>query len=154
MEILNKDFARLNADASNTPTRFQSIAGGLKIKFCLANRDPNGNPTTGIERKLTTKNGFPRGDNSMKEATDGLVGWSRNKYLNIWTCNLTEDILGFATFPGGTASLDGVVFLHSVVGLERWRLITKVELPPMRLDTGWVYTIFGVMMVRVQVELL
>ncbi|MBK6339668.1 MAG: hypothetical protein IPF63_08785 [Bacteroidetes bacterium] len=53
IDILNKDFARLNADASNTPSRFQSIASGIKIKFCLANRDPNGNPTTGIERKLT-----------------------------------------------------------------------------------------------------
>ncbi|MBK7139958.1 MAG: hypothetical protein IPH74_13475 [Bacteroidetes bacterium] len=39
-----------------------------------------------------------------------------NKYLNLWTCNITGGILGFATFPGGTASLDGVVLLYSTVG--------------------------------------
>ncbi|MBL0078972.1 MAG: T9SS type A sorting domain-containing protein [Bacteroidetes bacterium] len=117
IDILNKDFARLNADASNTPSRFQSIASGIKIKFCLANRDPNGNPTTGIERKLTTLTSFSPNDSKMKLTSDGgLDGWNRNKYLNLWTCNITGGILGFATFPGGTASLDGVVLLYSTVG--------------------------------------
>ena len=126
IDILNKDYARLNADAGNTPTRFQSLASGMKIKFCLANRDPNGNPTTGIERKLTTKSGFAQGDESMKYTSQsGLDAWSRNKYLNVWTCNLTGGILGFATFPGGVAGLDGVVLLNTVVGLGSLSPYTK-----------------------------
>lgn len=117
IEVLNKDFARLNSDASNTPARFQSVASGAKIKFCLANRDPSGNPTTGIERKQTTTTSFARGNTSMKfTAQNGLDAWPRTKYLNLWSCNLGDGILGFATFPGESASLDGVVILSSVFG--------------------------------------
>lgn len=117
IDILNKDYARLNADASNTPARFQPIAGGIKIKFCLANRDPNGNSTTGIERKATTINSFSANDVKMKFTSQGgLDAWNKNKYLNIWTCNLSGGVLGFATFPGGDVGLDGVVLLSTVVG--------------------------------------
>ncbi len=46
---LNLDFAKLNSDNGNTPSIFQPT-GNMDIQFCLASRDPNGNPTTGIQR--------------------------------------------------------------------------------------------------------
>ncbi|MBK9355355.1 MAG: hypothetical protein IPN09_15730 [Bacteroidetes bacterium] len=60
----------------------------------------NGNPPTGIERKLTTPTSFSPNDSKMKLTSDGgLDGWNRNKYLNLWTCNITGGILGFCYFP-------------------------------------------------------
>ena len=47
IDILNEDFRRLNADASATPLNLQSIAADVEVNFCLAFRDPNGQPTTG-----------------------------------------------------------------------------------------------------------
>ena len=56
IQVLNEDFRRLNADAVNTPSLFQSVAADAEIQFCLATRDPLGNPTNGITRTQTTKN--------------------------------------------------------------------------------------------------
>ena len=39
----------------------------------------------------------------------GKNGWNSANYLNIWVCNIGGGILGYAQFPGGAASTDGVV---------------------------------------------
>jgi hypothetical protein len=36
--------------------------------------------------------------------------------LNIWTCNISNDILGYAQFPGGAAATDGVVLHYKYTG--------------------------------------
>lgn len=51
IDVLNEDFRRLNADASNTPVAFQPVASDAGIEFYLACLDPNGNPTDGVVRK-------------------------------------------------------------------------------------------------------
>ena len=51
---LNLDFSATNPDVGDTPLVFQPT-GDMNIQFCLATQDPNGNPTTGILRKQTTK---------------------------------------------------------------------------------------------------
>ena len=70
LDVLNKDFARLNADASNTPSVFQSVAANTNIQFCMAQRDPNGNPTNGILRRSTTVSSFSS-NNAMKFTSQG-----------------------------------------------------------------------------------
>jgi hypothetical protein len=40
----------------------------------------------------------------------------RDRYLNLWTCNLGSNLLGYATFPGGNASIDGVVIGYQYFG--------------------------------------
>ncbi|MFM7913655.1 MAG: zinc metalloprotease, partial [Bacteroidota bacterium] len=50
VDILNEDFKRLNADTMNAPANFRAVAAGSNINFCLAQRDPQGNPSTGIVR--------------------------------------------------------------------------------------------------------
>src|SRR5690606_7181999 len=47
---LNEDFSGLNADSTNA-TGFYDVRGHSLIRFTLARRDPQGNFTTGIERK-------------------------------------------------------------------------------------------------------
>ncbi len=116
IDQLNKDFARLNTDAVNTPSTFQSLGANTEIQFCLAKRDPNGNATTGIIRKSTTVTSFSSNDNIKRSANGGSDAWSRDSYLNIWSGNLSGGLLGYAQFPGGTASTDGVVLLFSSIG--------------------------------------
>jgi hypothetical protein len=114
--VLNKDFARLNADAGNTPSAFQGVAVNTNIQFCLAQRDPNGNATTGINRKQTTATSFSTNDNIKRTANGGVDPWPTTSYLNIWSGNLSGGVLGYAQFPGGSAATDGVVLLFSSIG--------------------------------------
>ncbi|UPT67451.1 MAG: T9SS type A sorting domain-containing protein [Sphingobacteriales bacterium JAD_PAG50586_3] len=116
LDQLNQDFARLNADAGNTPAAFQGLAANTQIQFCLAQRDPSGNPTTGIERRQTTVTSFSSNDAVKYNANGGLNAWNSSQYLNIWSCNLGSGLLGYAQFPGGSAATDGVVCLFSSIG--------------------------------------
>jgi len=113
---LNQDFARLNSDAGNTPTAFQSLATNTNIQFCLAQRDPSGNATTGIVRKSTTVTSFSSNDAVKYTAQGGDNAWDATKYLNLWVCNLGGGLLGYAQFPGGAVATDGVVLLYSSIG--------------------------------------
>lgn len=113
---LNLDFARLNADASKTPSAFLGVAADTKIQFCLAQRDPSGNPTNGIIRKSTSTTSFSSDDKVKSSSTGGDNAWPSANYLNIWSCNLSNGLLGYAQFPGGSASTDGIVLLFSSIG--------------------------------------
>ncbi len=113
---LNLDFARLNADASNTPSAFSSLAANTNIQFCLAQRTPTGTATTGIVRKQTTVTSWSTNDAVKKSSSGGDDAWPSSSYLNIWSCNLGSGLLGYAQFPGGAAATDGVVLLYSSIG--------------------------------------
>jgi len=116
LDVLNDDFRRTNADAGNTPGVFQGVAADCEINFCMAKQDPSGNATNGIQRRSTTVNGFSTNDNVKFYSSGGLDIWDRNKYLNIWVCNLSGGLLGYAQFPGGPASTDGVVCDYAYFG--------------------------------------
>jgi hypothetical protein len=114
--VLNNDFRRLNADASNTPTIFQGVASDVEIQFCLATIDPSGNATTGITRTQTTKTSFGTNNSVKYDSQGGKNAWPRDSYLNIWVCNIGGGILGYAQFPGGAAATDGVVCGYQYFG--------------------------------------
>lgn len=116
LTVLNNDFRKLNADWTNTPAAFQSLVADCEIQFCLAQQDPNGNPTTGINRVSTTVTSFGTNDAVKYAAQGGANIWDRNKYLNIWVCNLSGGVLGYAQFPGGPAATDGVVITYTGFG--------------------------------------
>jgi hypothetical protein len=114
LDQLNKDFRKQNADVSSVPSAFAGLAADSEIQFCLAQRTPAGAATTGINRYNynTASPSTSYIDGTIKPATI----WDRTKYLNIWTANLGGGLLGYATFPGGTSTKDGVVVLASSVG--------------------------------------
>jgi hypothetical protein len=117
IDVLNKDFRKQNSDASLVPSAFSSLAADCEIQFCLADRDPNGNPTTGITRTSTTKTSFSQSSDDVKSsASGGKDPWDTEKYLNMWVCNLSGGLLGYAQFPGGSASTDGVVMRYTAFG--------------------------------------
>lgn len=116
IDQLNADFAATNSDIGNVPAVFQPLVGNTNIQFCLAQRDPNGNPHSGIIHKQTTVASFGMNDAVKFDAQGGSNAWPRDQYLNLWVCNLGSGLLGYATFPGGPANTDGVVVLYSSVG--------------------------------------
>lgn len=122
--VLNADYRRLNADAGSAPAAFQPLAADARIQFQLAVRDPHCQPTTGILRRQTNVSGFPVGntqsaaDNPVKfTALGGDDAWPRDRYLNLWVCRFQDpDLLGYATFPGYPANVDGVVMAYTAFG--------------------------------------
>lgn len=117
IDVLNEDYARLNADASQTPQAFQSIAANCDIQFCLAKTDPSNQATSGITRKQTAATFFSIGSSMKYAATGGVNAWPNEKYLNIWVCNLANQVIGFATLPGTSiAAEDGVVIMYKHFG--------------------------------------
>jgi hypothetical protein len=118
MTVLNADFRKLNADWTNTPSVFQSYVADCEIEFCMAQRDPTNNATTGITRKYVNKTSWGTNDDVKKSSKGGVDPWSAANYLNIWVCNIGGGILGYAQFPGGPSSTDGVVIDYRYLGTE------------------------------------
>jgi hypothetical protein len=116
IDVLNQDYRRQNTDASNTPTVFQSVAADTRIEFGLAVRDPDCNATNGITRTSTNETSFSANDDMKFTANGGHDAWPRDKYLNIWVCNLSGGLMGYAQFPGGPADTDGVVIDYTYFG--------------------------------------
>lgn len=113
---LNEDFRRMNGDRSLTPAAFQPFAADARIEFCLAKVDPQGRPSTGINRKQTSLAQFAADDAMKNNASGGVTGWDSKRYLNIWICNLGGRSVGYATPPGGPADKDGVVIAFDAFG--------------------------------------
>jgi hypothetical protein len=118
IDVLNADYRKTNVDAANVPAAWTSLAADAGIEFCLAQRDPNGAPTTGINRVSTTVNGFGLNDAVKYTSQGGADAWPRNQYLNIWVCNLSGGLLGYAQFPGQPAATDGVVIGYNYFGTQ------------------------------------
>lgn len=121
IDVLNEDFRRLNADSSLTRPEFDSLAADMEIEFCLATTDPNGNPTSGINRVNSPSGGqlfgfFGPQDDVKSGSTGGVDPWPTDQYLNIWVCNLLPILAGYAQFPGEDSLTDGVVVGYNFFG--------------------------------------
>lgn len=124
INILNSCFRKQNSNFSQTRAIFDTLGADTEIQFCLAATDPNGNPTTGIVRKSAPSNAafdpILNMDKVKSATTNGDDPWPCDKYLNIWVCDMSffgqAFVLGYATFPGGPANLDGVVIQSEYFG--------------------------------------
>lgn len=116
IDVLNEDYRRLNSDANQVPTEFASVASDIEVEFVMATTDPNGNPTSGITRKSSSKTSWGTNDAMKDPAQGGVAPWDASRYLNMWVCNIGGGILGYAQFPGGSLSTDGVVMSPQYFG--------------------------------------
>ncbi len=116
LRVLNEDFRRLNADASQTPEAFKSSAADCRIMFCLAQVNPRGAAQKGIVRKFTNRTSFSVDDDMKFSAAGGDDAWDAKKYLNIWVCNMQSNSIGYATPPNSEAVRDGVVIQYDCFG--------------------------------------
>jgi hypothetical protein len=118
MNRLNLDYRKLNSDTSSIVSRFDTLAADVRLEFRLAQIDPNGNCTNGIERIYTHKT-FQADDASK------VNQWPRDKYLNIWVVHdiagstPSATILGFAHFPSDVAGplfvYDGIIAVYNTI---------------------------------------
>jgi PKD repeat protein len=112
IRILNNDYRKLNADTSAIVPAFQSIAADAEIQFRLAQKDPNGNCTNGIDRIVSAETNV--GDDGSK-----LNPWPRSKYLNVWVVKaISSGAAGYAYLPGTapSANEDGIIILSTYIG--------------------------------------
>ncbi len=121
IDVLNQDFRLLNPDSLDNTHPFWSVTADAEIEFCLASIDPNGNATTGITRTSTTHNTFQNLniDDIKFTSAGGKDNWDPTQYLNLWVCDLGNQLYGYATFPSDLAvdpNYDGVVINYNSFG--------------------------------------
>ncbi len=111
VNIMTRDFRKLNDDTVDIIPAFKSIAADCEIEFRLATLDPNGNCTNGIEHIYTDKTNNADDDSKLNP-------WPNNKYLNIWTAYSLglSGAAAYAQYPGGWGPTDGVMSLANYVG--------------------------------------
>jgi len=113
IRILNEDFRKLNADTASVVAAFKSLVADAEIEFKLAQLDPNGICTNGIDR-IATPRTYKANDASK------LNIWPRSKYLNIWTVNnIASGAAGYTYVPAsvnGSPSIDGIIILYNYFG--------------------------------------
>jgi PKD repeat protein len=112
VNILNRDYRKLNADTAAVDSVFKSIIADTKIEFRLAQLDPNGKCTNGIDRIASLQTYV--GDDGSK-----LNPWPRANYLNVWVVKtIANGAAGYAYLPSNflNPSIDGVLILSSYIG--------------------------------------
>jgi len=120
IQVLNQDYKRLNLDKTNTPNAFMNVAGTANFEFRLAKIAPNGDTTSGITRTQTTISAFSQENNVKFSNTGGCDAWDTERYLNIWVCNLSLGLMGYAQFPSDfqvSPNTDGVVVSYKYFGV-------------------------------------
>lgn len=112
LQHLNEAFA--NAGYYNPATGVDT-----KIQFCLAQRDPNGNSTTGINRVVSSYTNT-NGVNNYSEdiALKNVSRWNPQCYINIWVvANITGSVAGYAYLPSAHGdNVDGIVLESKYIG--------------------------------------
>ena len=107
IDVLNEDYKGGNSDITKVPSTFLSLkAFDTKIRFVL----------DAVVRKSTTKTSWSTNDAMKKSSQGGIDPTSPTTKLNMWACSLGKGLLGYAQFPGGAASTDGVVILNTAFG--------------------------------------
>ena len=114
---LNTDFSGRNEDSANGSS-FYGVRGHSLLRFALARRDINGNPTTGIERKVGTGAIGQTDPQAIKTSASGLPPWDITKYYNLWVGVGSGGLLGISPGIGpatqsGTA-IDGICCDYTV----------------------------------------
>ncbi|MDX2001921.1 MAG: M43 family zinc metalloprotease [Chitinophagales bacterium] len=113
VRILNEDFRKLNADTVDIVSEYKSIAADCRIEFRLANVDPDGNCTNGIDRIASLKT-YVANDEAK------LNPWPRSHYLNVWVvAQMPDGVAGYAYKPASAddfSNVDGVIILNDYIG--------------------------------------
>ncbi len=107
LDKVNQDFHGLNADFNSVHNNFLAIRGTMPdVVFALAQKDPGGNPTTGIDYHPVTA-GYANG--SGYDLAIAADAWDNYKYMNIYVMNdLFNDAVttnsGYAYYPSTSMS--------------------------------------------------
>lgn len=115
-QIILQAIQQLNDIYSNK----NGLGVDIEVNFCLAQRDPLGNPVNNgilhvdcnnVAKYDTAGMQYNGSANGASEAElKGKSKWNNKLYYNIWVVNFIQGgWAGFAYFPGGNNTLDGMV---------------------------------------------
>ena len=99
IDVLNEDFSATNSDYNNYDAGYGSVKGDLDINFCLVQ----------VIHKQTKTKSFGTNDNMKFNHRSGSDAVDPMHILNIWVCNLSQNVLGYAYYPGIAPEKFGVV---------------------------------------------
>jgi len=111
----------LNDSYANVGYYDQGTGVDTEIQFCLAQRDPDGNPTTGINRVVNplTEMVMETDDVTVKD----LSRWDPLSYINVWlvreicSAGIGCGVAGYAYFPASHGNPeDGIMMEASWMG--------------------------------------
>ena len=92
---LNLKMSAQNVDPREIHADHRSLLADTKIRFCLAESDPDGNQTSGITHTKTKVDFFNpdffNSPNVTKVSEGGKSHWDTKKYLNIWIAPIHSD---------------------------------------------------------------
>lgn len=97
--ILTTDFQNQNNGTNGIPSEFESAVTDANVTFTLAS----------VVKKTSTKSSWGTNDAMKDPNQGGIAPTDPANYLNIWVCEIGGGILGYAQFPGGSSSTDGIV---------------------------------------------
>lgn len=108
MDVINEMYSASNPDIGGVIQPFQNLVADMEIQFCLAKRDPAGNPSSGVNRFQGSQPQFTLAQDEVffKQGNE----WDPTRYLNIFV--VTTDLMtlgtGFAPGFGNPQWLEGV----------------------------------------------
>ncbi|HAP63307.1 MAG TPA: zinc metalloprotease, partial [Cytophagales bacterium] len=106
IRIINEDFRATNSDFNQVPALFAGRAADSEFEFVLDQ----------IVRVSTSRTSFSSNDAMKSSSTGGSNAIDPSTKLNMWVCDLSGGLLGYAQFPGGALSTDGVVMDYQYFG--------------------------------------
>jgi Pregnancy-associated plasma protein-A len=106
IKVLNLDFRAKNSDKKKTPSVWSGLVADSQVEFTLHK----------VTRTQTTQSSFGADDGVKRASAGGVPPLNPSRYLNIWVCPLGGGLLGYAQFPGGPKSTDGVVINYRAFG--------------------------------------
>lgn len=106
IDVLNEDFRATNSDVSSVPALFAGRVADMEIEFVLDK----------VTRTSTSRTSFGTNDQVKFNSSGGKNAEDTDTKLNMWVCDISGGILGYAQFPGGAANTDGVVIDYQYFG--------------------------------------
>lgn len=110
LQILNAGFSGEALLEATIPAEFYNSVASVNFKFCLAEKDPQGEMTSGITRKEVDIINIAGSPNLFYDDLGGVDAWDTDRYLNIWVAESDDLFIGKASFPGmGASEEQGIV---------------------------------------------
>ncbi len=127
LDILNRDFAKLNADTANIDPEFVNQATNADIQFRLATKTPGGNYTQCFDGITRTYNSLALDGSNGGSQVQAIVNgndtyngsFPGDRYLNIFIVGEAGGAAGYTYTPSGwvgTGMDNGIWILHNYVG--------------------------------------
>ena len=125
LNILNRDYRKLNADTSQIVAAFQGDAADVEIRFVFATVAPNGACFSGITRTVSVlTNDGSDGEAQVAAVVSGnnvYQGiWPHNRYLNIYIANDIGGAAGYTFNPNNGGTAQQQMYYNGIFALENY----------------------------------